>query len=88
MEASDLKDKEHISIPRCAPCLAGCPENGQGLLYISLVLAFLKTHFIPSRGGVTELPKPHTVHPWSVLPPAVPTFWPALVGRLMNKTAG
>lgn len=53
MEVSDLKDKEHISIPHCAPHLTGCPENGQGLLYISLVLAFLKTQFIPSRGGVT-----------------------------------
>jgi len=75
MEASDLKDKEHISVPCCAPCLAGCPENGQGLLYISLVPAFLKTHFIPFRGGTTE-------NYWSfvqcsVLPPAVPTSWPA-----------
>lgn len=47
MEASDLKDKEQIS----TPC---CTLHGQGLLYISLVLAFLKTHFIPSRGGITE----------------------------------
>lgn len=54
MEASDLKDKEQISTPCCTLHLAGCPENGQGLLYISLVLAFLKTHFIPSRGGITE----------------------------------
>lgn len=35
-----------------------------------------------------ELLKPGAVHPWSVLPPAVPTSWPALVGLLMSKISG
>lgn len=35
-----------------------------------------------------KLPKPQPVHPQSVLPPALPTSCPALVGLLMNKIAG
>lgn len=32
-EVSGLKDTEYTSIPSCALCLTGHPENEQGLLY-------------------------------------------------------
>lgn len=87
-KVSDLKDKEHIFYSPLCQRLLGCHKSGRCVPYSSLVLAFPKTHFIPAKADITKhLLKPDTLHPWSVLPLAMPASRPLLVGLLMSKIA-